>query len=226
VRSSLVFSTTNRRGGAKGSSKGKKKAPTWKELFLQEAWQSRPKKPRFVLAALKDLEIQAQLEIQTQLENETQLDKKPSLSEIKPDHFWERQVLPQVATTGVSTWSRLLETHDGFRQISRWGRQGRRFTSLLVWEQVRLDVQLARRENRTPPSETDLSQAIEQIATIHGVDSGAIKMCRREGQGWLQLVKHWGFGAMLLPETSDLTYVDCIPQAMSSRPSYADLELN
>lgn len=113
---------------------------------------------------------------------------------------------PPTPSADAASLHQLLHRYGAFEILSQWGKQGRRFTTLLIWYQVHQELKKAGAGERLHMSEvdSDVSNAIEQVAADHKVDVKAIERRRYDANGWLRFVSQFGPGAMLLPRQNTM----------------------
>jgi hypothetical protein len=173
---------------------------TWEDAFRREIWAVKSKtprkSPRHVLEALQDLNAQSQPE------------QHLCLAKIDPQEFWNTEKGLSGTAAHLAPLNLLLDRYGVFENFSQRGKHGRRFTSLLIWHQVHQELKKSGSDDRLhmPGSNSDVSRAIEQVATDHKVDVGSIERRRYEANAWLRLVDQFGPGVMLLPR-KDAMYV-------------------
>jgi hypothetical protein len=149
------------------------------------------KSPRDILMALDDFKTQVSLDRHVSLLDEDAVNfwkQKVSLSH----GDGERPALPL---------EHLLQTYHASERATLVGRVGRRFTVLLVVQQVEAFLEEAQAEERLSMSDTisNVAQAVQDLSASHDLDVGTINECRRDGAGWLRFIEEWGFGAIMLP---------------------------
>jgi hypothetical protein len=174
---------------------------TWEDVFRRDTWaihaEHPTKSPKSILTALRDLETQSRPE---------QLSK---LLQVKPHEFWTTQVGTTTDSVTLDPLNRLLDRYDAFIRLEQKGRQGRRFTALLVWYQVYRELGNAGAENRLAMAETsDVAVALEKVASDHEVSVEDIAKCRTEATGWMNFVRVFGPGAMLLAGVNSMYVVE------------------
>lgn len=185
----------------------KKTKDGWEHAFRRDFWAVKSKNPNksasTVIDALKDLEHEASKDLQSTVFPGQDTD----LMQINPKRFWAAQVEYAAKSSAESTpLKRLLHRYDVFESLSTWGRQGRRFTALLIWFQVQRELEIAGDQDslQMPGGDTDVAKAIRRIAAKHEVDSEVVQRRRYEANGWLRLVNHFGSGAILLPSKNSM----------------------
>lgn len=180
LRSSLTKGCT--RSKARGS---------WEDAFRRDTWtihsKTPEKSPKWVLAALNDLETQSQL------------GQHSKLLQIDPHDFWTAQIDITTDSTTLNPLNRLMSRYDTFKRLEQRGKHGRRFTALLIWYQVYQELNNARAENRLGMADTsNVAGALEKVASDHEVNVEDIVKCRTEATGWMRFAQVFGPGAMLL----------------------------
>ncbi|GAB7336540.1 hypothetical protein MBLNU13_g09814t1 [Cladosporium sp. NU13] len=161
--------------------------PPFHALWLKKS-KTPKKSPEKAFNALEDLEAQSTPE------------QCALLIEIDTKGFWCGQQGLSSSSAHVTLLSRLLHTYQGFEAVSQRSKQGRRFTTLLIWYQVYEELKNIGAADglRMPNVDSDVSTAIENVAADHKVDFEMIEKRRYEANGWLRLVSQFGPGALLL----------------------------
>jgi len=105
--------------------------------------------------------------------------------------------------------NRLLNRYDTFKRLEQKGRQGRRFTALLLWYQAYRELKNAGAENGLAMAETpDLKMALIKVASDHEVSVEDFTNCRTEATGWMNFVRVFGPGAMILAGVNAMYVVE------------------
>lgn len=160
-----------------------------------EIWASNDgtirKSPRDILMALEDFQTQVCL------------DRHITLQDEDAAGFWKQNVSlsHEEVDRPILPLGRLLQTYHASERATLVGKIGRRFTVILMVQQVEAELEVAQAEERLamPGAKSNVSQAVQHLSASHNLNAELVNKCRSDGAGWLRFIEEWGFGAIMLP---------------------------
>lgn len=131
------------------------------------------------------------------------LDRHKILQDEDPAGFWKQTVSLSHEDMERPTLplGRLVQTYHASERATFVGSIGRRFTVVLMVQQVEAELEVAQEEERLamPGARSNVAQAVQQLSASHGLNAELISKCRIDGAGWLKFIEEWGFGALMFP---------------------------